>query len=315
MANALSNKPQRNMLAQAALDPSYWSSVRQGLADAMNRGVIGGIVGAPVDIANTALGAFGLGSQRPVMGSEWIGQQMQSAGLVSGNRNALAEGLASFIDPATMGAGAAKLAGFVPAFVGMAKGAGSASDALRGLEMTRGRYSWEIRDQAGNVVKEYPSSFGKKEVAQKYADDLALAAEKKASKKITAKENAIKNAAIKQDAAVLSDLMSKNSDLIANFHKQSELNFTPVSDDVFNQKQAQFIYQSPSYGNKPGSAYKLVMVDGRPAYARQSDHWGNFSARSSEDFDKWNDYNWILPGAERGKRQTGVVFLDDLIKK
>lgn len=115
---------------------------------------------------------------------------------------------------------------------------------------------------------------------------------------------------VKNDSLALDEFMSANSDMIKNFHKQTELEFIPVSDNVFNQKQAKFIYQSPSYGKKAGSSYKLVMVDGRPAYARQSDHWGKFSSRSADDFDKWNDYNWTLPGAEPGKRSTGIVFLD-----
>lgn len=157
MANALAPK-NKNLLSQAIVDPEYWSMVRQGLTDSINRGLIGGIVGAPVDIANMALKPFGYGSERPVMGSEWIGQQMQNAGLVSGNRNALAEGLASFIDPATIGAGAAKLAGTVPAIVGMAKSSGRVVDAI---EPWTNKFS-RVLDTFGNGkdIKYYDDASG-----------------------------------------------------------------------------------------------------------------------------------------------------------
>lgn len=71
----------------------------RGLLDAVNRGSIGGLLGAPIDIANMALRPVGLGSDKPVMGSEWIGDRMQQAGMVSENRNPMAEIAAGFISP------------------------------------------------------------------------------------------------------------------------------------------------------------------------------------------------------------------------
>lgn len=100
------------MLSQALRDPEYWKSIGRGVTDSVNRGAIGGILGAPVDIANTAMKPFGFGADKPVMGSEWLGDKMQQIGMVSNQRNPVAEGFASFIDPATIGAGAAKVAAY-----------------------------------------------------------------------------------------------------------------------------------------------------------------------------------------------------------
>lgn len=90
-----------------------------GLLDVVNRGVVGGLLGAPVDLSTGAvnaglMGAGVLGHQlgllsaeqmpqpitEPVGGSEWIGSRMQDAGLVSAERSPLAEFLASMAGPA-----------------------------------------------------------------------------------------------------------------------------------------------------------------------------------------------------------------------
>lgn len=97
-------------------DPGERQNIRQGAMDAINRGAVAGALGAPVDITNAALNlgkaAVGyLGNKagvlsadqmpqlidNPVGGSEYIGNQMRRFGMVSPNRNALAEGLAGFL--------------------------------------------------------------------------------------------------------------------------------------------------------------------------------------------------------------------------
>ena len=101
---------------QFLADPAERQGIRQGFTDAVNRGAIAATLGAPVDMANTALNlgkaAVGyLGNKagvlsanrmpqlidNPVGGSEYIGNQMRRFGVVSPNRNALAEGLAGFL--------------------------------------------------------------------------------------------------------------------------------------------------------------------------------------------------------------------------
>lgn len=91
-------------------DSESMRNVRQGVTDALNRGMVAGALGAPVDLATQAanLGVAGVGyaghklgllsappdlmDSRNVPGSsEWIGQKMQNAGAVSASRNAPAE--------------------------------------------------------------------------------------------------------------------------------------------------------------------------------------------------------------------------------
>jgi len=91
-------------------DSQAQSEMRNALTDAANRGMVAGSLGAPVDMATTvanlliAGGGYaghkmGLLSQPPELiesrnvpgSSEWIGKKMQNAGVVSPNRNALAE--------------------------------------------------------------------------------------------------------------------------------------------------------------------------------------------------------------------------------
>ena len=59
--------------------------------DLLNRGLVAGTVGAPVDMVNTVLTPFGLGSERPMLGSEHIGDLMQKYGMVSGTRRPVLE--------------------------------------------------------------------------------------------------------------------------------------------------------------------------------------------------------------------------------
>jgi hypothetical protein len=117
---------------QFLADPAERQGIRQGFTDAVNRGAVAATLGAPVDMANTALNlgkaAVGyLGNKagvlsadqmpqlidNPVGGSEYIGNQMRRLGVVSPNRNALAEGLAGFLpmSPSTSGKAVAAIAG------------------------------------------------------------------------------------------------------------------------------------------------------------------------------------------------------------
>lgn len=94
-------------------DPAERRAVAMRYMDAINRGVVAGTLGAPVDMANTGINLVksGVGfaghkmgllstdqlpqlDDRPVGGSEWVGQKMQNAGMVSGHRNPMAEGIA-----------------------------------------------------------------------------------------------------------------------------------------------------------------------------------------------------------------------------
>lgn len=83
----------------AVQDPQFRRDVGRGLLDVANRGVAA-TLGAPVDLAATAMGALGYKHDAPVMGSEWIGRKMESAGMVTPERRPVAEALASVAGPA-----------------------------------------------------------------------------------------------------------------------------------------------------------------------------------------------------------------------
>ncbi len=75
------------------MDEEFRKKLAQGLYDSANRG-IASTVGAPVDAAALALGLLGYSQPKPIGGSEWIGQKMQEYGMVSPNRNPIAEDIA-----------------------------------------------------------------------------------------------------------------------------------------------------------------------------------------------------------------------------
>jgi hypothetical protein len=78
--------------------------------DVLNRGMIAGLAGAPVDMTNEVLKQFGLGSDKPFGGSESIGSGMENMGMVSPERHMVGELGAGLVDPFSTAATGAKLA-------------------------------------------------------------------------------------------------------------------------------------------------------------------------------------------------------------
>lgn len=108
------------------MDPNERKKILAALLDSANRGMVAGTLGAPVDVATQAanLGIAGAGyaghklgllneppelidPSRAIGSSEWIGRKMQERGIVSPNRNEIAEmGMAMLSPVAARGAGA-----------------------------------------------------------------------------------------------------------------------------------------------------------------------------------------------------------------
>ncbi len=126
-------------LKAALTDPAYYRQVGGGLLDAYNRGAVGGLLGAPVDMANGVLNAGKMAAgyighqtgllsgdqmpqpdMMPVGGSEWIGRKMQDAGMVSPNRNMPAEMLAGLAGIPLTAMAAAKAGPMVEKGIGQA---------------------------------------------------------------------------------------------------------------------------------------------------------------------------------------------------
>ena len=86
----------------ALFDPQFRKDVVRGALDAVNRGAVAGTLGGPVDLATMALRPLGYTEEKPVMGSEWIGDKLRRLGLVTDNRNPVAEALASVAIPGAL---------------------------------------------------------------------------------------------------------------------------------------------------------------------------------------------------------------------
>ena len=106
-------------LLKAAKDPKFREDVIRGLGETFSRGVAG-VLGAPVDLTTMAMRPFGYNvpAEQVVGGSEYIGRQMEEAGLISSARRPTAEFLANVLTPDPMDA--AKLGAMVVPAVGRA---------------------------------------------------------------------------------------------------------------------------------------------------------------------------------------------------
>lgn len=84
----------------ALADPQFLEEVLRGLGETSARGVAG-VLGAPVDLTTMALRPFGYSvpAEQVVGGSDYIGRQMERAGLISGERRPIAEMLGGIMTP------------------------------------------------------------------------------------------------------------------------------------------------------------------------------------------------------------------------
>ena len=105
--------PTGAVAANDALEREYQAARANPMqygTDVVNRGMIAGLAGAPVDMTNEVLKQFGLGSEKPFGGSESIGSGMESMGMVSPERHMVGELGAGLVDPFSTAATGAKLA-------------------------------------------------------------------------------------------------------------------------------------------------------------------------------------------------------------
>lgn len=95
---------------------------------------VASVFGGPVDLTTMVMRPFGYNVEKPVLGSEWVGQKMEQSGLVSNARDPLKEFAASIMIPSPGGlaAGLGKGAALLPAIAGMTK-SGKVGDALKGV--------------------------------------------------------------------------------------------------------------------------------------------------------------------------------------
>lgn len=140
----------------ALADPQFRSDVAQSLQDVGNRGVAS-VMGAPVDLAALPFRAVGLGHAAPVGGSEWMGQRMQDAGMVSPERRPVPEALAAVAMPGAMAGAVRGISLGVDRAIANG-GAGPAAglrDAQRGAISPWGRTRTMEALQAGKIEEPY----------------------------------------------------------------------------------------------------------------------------------------------------------------
>lgn len=117
-------------LLKAAKDPKFREDVIRGLGETFSRGVAG-VLGAPVDLTTMVMRPFGYNvpAEQVVGGSEYIGRQMEEAGLISSARRPTAEFLANVLTPDPMDV--AKLAAMAVPVVGRAMREAPRDEAMR----------------------------------------------------------------------------------------------------------------------------------------------------------------------------------------
>lgn len=126
---------------------------------------VAAVFGGPVDLTSMVMRPFGYGEEKPVLGSEWIGQQMQNVGLVSEARDPLQEFMASLLVPGggieAVPALAGKGMAMLPAAMGVVKAkggnwlTGSVEDALRPLKKGRLAFHEPLPANAADDLEAY----------------------------------------------------------------------------------------------------------------------------------------------------------------
>lgn len=86
----------------ALKDPQFLQDMKRGVLDSVTRGAVASTIGGPVDLATMVMRPFGYNVEKPIGGSEWVGDKMQQMGLLGDYRNPIAEGLASVAVPGAM---------------------------------------------------------------------------------------------------------------------------------------------------------------------------------------------------------------------
>ena len=238
-------------------DPAERQNIRQGFTDAVNRGAVAATLGAPVDMANTALNlgkaAVGyLGNKagvlsadqmpqlidNPVGGSEYIGNQMRRLGVVSPNRNALAESIAGFLpmSPSTSGKAVAAIAGG-----GMVPGLDLAATVFHGSPHKFDRFD--------------SSKIGTGEGAQAYGHGLYLAESPDVAKQYA--DNV-------KDMGAVKDINARMSALVNEMDKYRSGEYGKFKDSKGYELKAQYdalMDLRDGVRTAPGTLYKVDLPD------------------------------------------------------
>ncbi len=209
-----SSKNQSNAFDKFDKTPKS-SGLMGATTDVLNRGLVGSVLGAPVDTANMVLSGVDWAankmakttgtapeqhwaSENPVGGSEWFGQKMQEAGMVSPTRRPKTEFAVSLLPAiATGGTAAVKAAGKkIGSFIGGGKDlaaelqASTAGKTAEEIEKA-GKKATTAEKRAGATEKIAEREAGKPEAAYGQLPGVTTATEAGATKAIPQSEAAI----------------------------------------------------------------------------------------------------------------------------
>ena len=134
------------------------------------------------------------------------------------------------------------------------------------------------------------------------------------------------------DLEFLKETYKKEKDFLEEIHLNQYLEFQAMPVEDFNNKDSIKIYKSPIYNGKQSSEYRLLLIDDEPAFARKSNHWGEFTTNiiaGSEDailaglqdaipdhYGRvgYKEHFWNLNGGNNksSKSQAGYILLKDI---
>lgn len=103
---------------------------------------------------------------------------------------------------------------------------------------------------------------------------------------------------------------------VRRIHLLEDIVFRPITREQFGA--GVLVYQSAKTGKRKsssGSRYHLVLLDGEPAFARESNHWGKFTTNSMLGSGR---HNWVLAGVRTGTDNTrycGAVLVRDVAEQ
>jgi hypothetical protein len=144
--------------------------IGSGLNDVIGRGTLAGLLGAPGDIAglaeNSLRGLLGKPQVKPWGGSEYIGEKLEKAGLVSSKRRPKTELLASLISPAQIATAGIRAPKYAKAALRAIDNL-EAAPTMRNLSQRGAIDVWHGSPHKYDVV-DSASNMGKGEGAQAY---------------------------------------------------------------------------------------------------------------------------------------------------
>ena len=107
-----------------------------------------------------------------------------------------------------------------------------------------------------------------------------------------------------------------SAEAVATMHMSRKLAFAPVAiSSVRASRTKRLIYVSNSPRYRQASRYYIDVVNGRLAYIRVSNHWGDFATvNETNDYEKrYKAFTWTLIDGNNTSHQSqaGLIFLEE----